>query len=293
MARLVAVIVLSALLAACAPGRASSSLRAVATVYPLTWLVEQIAPDADVTSLAAQGQDPHDQELSPHERAELEQADLVAYLGPIGFQPQVEAAIGGDGPAVVSVADVLGSQSLRRHGDEEAVDPHFWFDARLMAKVATAIGEAAGRADQANASAYRDAARNVAAELEALAAQVGQTLQSCRHDGVVVGHEAYAYLLEPHGLEQHGISSAAGHSEASPADVAALVTRIRREQLPAVLTEPVEGRADAEVVAREAGVELIEIYSLDIVDAAQARKGFAQLLTEQADAVSRAAECGT
>lgn len=287
---------------ACAPGQASSSLTAVATVYPLTWLVEQIAPDAEVTSLAAQGQDPHDQELSPQQRALLEQADLVAYVGQIGFQPQVERAVGGAAGAVVSVADVVGPEALRplenghdddAHDDEEAVDPHFWFDARLMASVALEVGDAAARADAANAAAYRESARRVSAELESVAAEIQDLLRSCRHDSVVVGHEAYGYLVEPHGLEQHGISGAAGHSEASPADIGELVTEIREQQLPAVLTEPVEGRADAEVVAREAGVELIDIFSLDIVDDEQAAKGFVELLTEQAQAVARAAECGT
>ncbi|MPZ73342.1 MAG: hypothetical protein GEU74_08945 [Nitriliruptorales bacterium] len=307
VAALLAVAVLAS--SGCAPSRAGDPFTAVATVYPLAWVIGEIAPHAEVVSLAAQGQDPHDQELSPQQRGLLERADLVAYVGDIGFQPQVEAAVDQAGGAVVSVVDVVGHEAMRElgdgHDDEEgahdgeagraedgAIDPHFWFDARLMAKVATAVGENAAEADPANATAYRDAARDVTAEMESLAGDIEQLLRSCRHDHVIVSHEAYGYLLEPHGLEQEGISGADGHSEASPADIARLAAEIRERQLPAVLTEPVEGRTDAEVVAREAGVDLVEIYSLDIVDAEQADKALPQLLREQADAVVQAAACG-
>jgi zinc transport system substrate-binding protein len=108
---------------------------------------------------------------------------------------------------------------------------------------------------------------------------------------VVVAHEAYQYLLAPHGLTEHGISGAGGHSEASPQDIADLAAMVRDMGLPAVLSEPVEGRTDAEAVAAEAGVEVLDIYSLDIVEEAQAAKGFPALLREQAEAVATAAEC--
>ena len=284
-----AILAAALLLVGCQRSAADDGLQAVATVYPLAWLVQEIAPDAKVTSLAAQAQDPHDQELTPRQRAALGEADLVAYLGDIGFQPHVEGAVAESRGDVVSVKDVLGDRL--RSLDGEAADPHVWFDPMLLAETATAIGDAAADADPENATAYTAAAERVAGELESLAGDIGDLLAACDHDQVGVSHEAYAYLLAPHGLEQHGISSAAGHSEATPSRIAELVDLVNDERLPAVLTEPVEGRTDAEVVAREAGVELIDIYSLDVVDDAQAEKGLPQLLREQAAAVARAAGC--
>ena len=91
------------LLAACTPSTNVGEPSAVTTVYPLTWLVEEIAPDLAVTSLAARGQDPHDMELTPQQRAALEQASLVVYLGDLDFQPQVEQAVPSAQGTVVSV----------------------------------------------------------------------------------------------------------------------------------------------------------------------------------------------
>jgi zinc transport system substrate-binding protein len=275
----------------CRAAAHEGQLSIIATVYPLAWVAEQIAPDAQITSLAAHGQDPHDQELTPQERGLLEQADLVAYVGDVGFQPQVEDAVA-QRDGIVSAAAVLGQGALLPLDDGQGTDPHFWFDAHLLAQVATALGEAAAAADASHAQDYRAAAERVRSQLDTAADETAALFDSCRHDTVVVGHEAYAYLLEPHGITQHGISGAGGHSEASPADIASLVSQIRDNDLEAVLTEPVEGRSDAEAVAGEAGVDLIEIYSLDIVSDEQAAKGFPQLLREQAQAAATAAGCG-
>lgn len=296
-------------LAACGTPAADAGTGAVATAYPLAWLVAEIAPELELTSLASRGQDPHDLELAPQQRATLETAGLVVYLGDIGFQPQVEAAIPSAQGEVVSALDVLGEDRLRpiagghEEGDEHdegegdehdegaGIDPHLWFDASLMADLATAVGQAAAKADPSGAEEYARNAAATAGMLDDLADEISAMLSDCSADTVIVSHEAYQYLLAPAGLEQHGISGAGGHTGASPSDIADLAAEIRAEELPAVLTEPVEGRKDAEAVAAEAGVELIEIYSLDVVDEAQAVKGFPQLLREQAAAVAQAAGC--
>jgi zinc transport system substrate-binding protein len=291
---------------------AGDGLTAVASVYPLAWMVAAVAPGAEVDYLAARGQDPHDLELSPQQRAAVESADVVAYMGDIDFQPQVETAIGDAGGEVVNVAETVGDDALLHfdedphadedddhadedddHADEDgAVDPHMWFDAGLMTQVAQRVGDAFAAADPDKAEAYRSNAADVSAELEALDEEIADLLTGCTLDEVIVSHEAYAYLLEPHGLSQHGVSGAGGHGEATPRQIADLVDEVREEGIPAVLTEPVEGRADAEAVAREAGVELIEIYSLDIVNDEQAARGYPALLREQAESVAQAAQCG-
>ena len=300
MSRVVAVLLL--LVAACSPSTPDAEgLQVIATVYPLAWLATEIAPDATITSLGARGQDPHDLELSPQQRTALESADVIAYLGDIGFQPQVEAAVSSATGQVVDAAEIAGDDRLLHPGDHghadddagatEAVDAHLWFDAALMAEIALAMGDAFAKADPQGAEQYTANAERASNDLVAAAEQMGAMLADCEHSEVIVGHEAFAYLLAPHGLVQHGISGAGGHSEASPADIAELTAEIREQGIPAVLSEPVEGRTDAEAVAREAGVEVVDIYSLDIVEPEQASEGFPALLLQQAEAVAQAAQC--
>ena len=298
-----AAVLLLLLLASCGPSSSADDegVQVVATVYPLAWLAQEVAPDASVASLGARGQDPHDLELTPQQRSAFASADVIAYVGPIGFQPQVEAAIPDATGEVVSAADIAGDERLLHagdhgHADAEAqesaqIDAHLWFDAALMAEVAISMGEAFAEADPANSDLYIANAANASEDLVAVAEQVAGMLSGCEHDEVIVGHEAFAYLLAPHGLVQHGISGAGGHNEASPADIATLTAEIREQGIPAVLSEPVEGRTDAEAVAREAGVDIIDVYSLDIVEEEQASRGFPALLLQQAEAVAQAADC--
>ena len=272
----------------------------MAAVYPLEWLVRQVAPGAEVVALATGGAEAHGLELSPGQRRALESADVVAYLGDIDFQPQVEEAAALSAGQVVNAADVLGEDQLRHaaahdHDDGEedadAVDPHFWFDPTLVAQVAGAVGEAFAAADPAGADAYREAADRVAAELATLAAELDELLGDCAHAEAIVSHEAYAYLLEPRGLDQHGIAGTTPEAGGSPAELARLTDEIRAEGIPAVLAEPIEGRGDAEALAAETGVELLEIDPLESAPADQPDPGYPERLRQQAAMFARALDC--
>jgi len=304
-------------------------ITAVTSVYPLAAVAEDIAPGADVRLLTSSGQDPHDLELSPDDRRLVESADVVLYMGDLDFQPQVEAAVADATGAVVSVAEVAGSDNLRRleghdhedgddhgHGDgdddhaddadddhgsgqqedahahdDEAVDPHLWFDAAIMAGVAEAVGEAFAAADPDRADGYRERAGALHDELAALDEDIDAVFADCAHDTAIVSHEAYAYLLERRGLAQEGISGAGGHADASPARLAELTERIRAEGIPAVLAEPIEGRGDAEALASEAGVDLLDVDPLEIGEAHLAGVRFPDALRAQAEAFATALEC--
>lgn len=318
-----------------------AGLNAVATLFPLAWMASQIAPAAQLSFLGARGQDPHDLELSPQDRLELQRADVVVFMGALQFQPQVEEAVADASGQVVDVRAVAGDETLlafdhsahddehaddeghahdedeehahdedEEHGHDEdadedhdegdehdgdergAVDPHLWFDAGVMAEVALQLGEVFAAADPAQAAAFRQRAQAVHDTLVTLDEDIGELLSDCALDVAIVSHEAYAYLLAPHGLRQEGISGAGGHGEASPQRLAELAAFIGEHEVPAVLAEPFEGRSDAEALAREAGVALLEIDPLEVVDEAAFARGYPQLLREQAEAFAEALACG-
>ena len=306
-------------------GAAGQGLSVASPVYPLAWVAEQIAPGADVTLLTDQGEDPHDIELSPRGRELLEIADLVVYMGDLDYQPHVETAVDAATGRVVAFTDAVDHEALLTwddghdddhsdddHSDDDhssdghdddhsnddhdhgAYDPHAWFDAAFMAEFTEALGEAFAEVDPDAATDYTEHAEALAEEFMALDAEIDEKLGgACTHDYVVVSHEAYAYLLEPHGHRQEGVSGAGGHGPASPQRVAELADQIREDGIAQVLTEPVEGREDAEAVAQESGAELLEIYSLEVVDDEGhfTERGFLELLHEQAEAASEALSC--
>lgn len=288
---------------------AGSSLEVVAAVYPLAWLGSQIAPDAEVELLNSGGQEAHDIDLSPPQRAALETADVVLFTGDIDYQPQVEDAVAAARGEVVSASEVAGDDALLAtsadaHDDHEGeedeepsgeagVDPHLWFDSAIMSELAAATGDAFAAADPDNADTYRSNAEQVQAELALLADDLDAALGGeCRFPEAIVSHAAYGYLLEPYGKEQHAVTGVTAESDASAGELAGIVGEIREEGFTHVLAEPVEGREGAEAVAREAGVELLEISPLDAVSDEQAEQGLPDLVRAQADSFATALGCG-
>ena len=293
---------------------AEQTITIAAAPWPLEWLAAQIAPDAEVRGLGQAGQDPHELDLRPAERELLDTADAILYLGPLGFQPQVEEAAAARGEAAVAVSEAA-AEFLRggepedhgqdddahaeqddEHGEEHPVagaDPHLWFDPRALAAAAEALAERLATADPENADGYRERARAVARDLEVLHGELDAALSGCAQDTVLVGHEAFAYLLAPRGLKQVGISGVGGHGEASPARMAELTGIVRSRGISAVLTEPVEGREAAEALAREAGVALREVDTLESPPEAARDSGYPDLLRAQAGVFAEVLECGS
>ncbi len=319
MSRLLALLfALAVALAGCASDRAAPAgrddpspaglaesdapLTAAASVFPLAWMTERVAPGVELTFLVGGGAEVHDVELSPGDRQALETADVVVYLGGIDFQPQIEQAAAASTGEVVSVAETVGEGALRSgaahtdeedtHADVDGLDPHVWFDPSLMAEVATSIGTAFASADAANAVAYDANAAGLAEELTALDGEIDSLLADCEFSEAIVSHEAYAYLLEPRDLGQHGIAGQDPDAGVSPAELAALTEEIQAEGIPAVLAEPIEGRGDAEALAGEAGVDLLEIDPLGSVTHEQYEAGYPAMLREQAEAFATALGCG-
>jgi len=283
--------VAAAFLLGCGASGEEERVTAVTTVFPLRWVTQQVAPEAALTDLATLGGEPHDLELGPQDRVSLQEADVVVYLGQIDFQPQVEEAVAASTARVVDAVEVVAEDALIPAGADEVEDPHLWFDPGLMAQMAEATGEAFASADPAAAAEYRANAAAVAGDLRALEEEIGTTLSDCEHDRAIVSHEAYGYLLTPHGLDQRGIAGIDPESGASPAELATLVEEIRAHDISAVLAEPVEGRADAEALAAEAGVDLLEISSLESATDEEFERGYPELLRQQADAFAQALGC--
>ena len=300
-----ALLCVSLLTAACgdadSPTSDGDEVSAVASVYPLAWVAEQVAPQADVTLLGAGGLEAHDLELTPDQRERLQVSDVVLFVGEIGYQPQVEEAVTSTEGAVVSLSDVAGPPRLLEPGNvphgpgqdgDAVVDPHIWLDPEVMADAAIKTGEAFAAANPADASTYQDNAEELAGEFAELGRELDGVLGGdCTHREVIVSHQAYAYLLEPHGIEQHGVTGINPEAGAASGELAELVEEVEAEGFTHVLSEPVEGREGAETVAREAGVDLLEILPLDAVTDEQADVGFIGLVREQAGQFARALGC--
>ena len=122
----------------------------------------------------------------------------------------------------------------RAHG----VNPHAWLDPENAKLWLEAIAAALADADPGNSGAYARNAAEGRAELEALTAELTETLEPVRGRPFVVFHDAYHYFEHRFGLEAAGAISLGDAAAPSPARLAAVRRAVRETGARCIFAEP-------------------------------------------------------
>lgn len=251
----------------------STELNVVASFYPVAEAASRVGGDGvKVVNLTPAGTEPHDLELTPDQVDQLEDADLVIYLGN-GFQPAVEAvAERREGPTLDLLAELDVSEGAiealeaeergAEEGEEaeeerpgEAIDPHFWLDPEMLSQAAEVIKaelEPLASADAAmfdsNLTTYQDQLGQLDGEFES-------ALADCPRKEIVTSHAAFFYLTDRYGLTQVPIAGLSPESEPDAQRIADLTTLIQDRGITTVFYETLVAPDVAQTLAREASVQ--------------------------------------
>jgi zinc transport system substrate-binding protein len=262
--RLVLAVALVVALPACSEQRGSRTV--VASIYPLAWVSERIAgPGWDVIDLTPPGVEAHDVELSLEDRSAIEDADLVVYLGDIGFQPQVEAAVDDSRGRVLAV----GEQQIIHEFEEPlpmGTDPHIWLDPGLLRTTASLVSNALMAQDRTGRSEYLERAETLKAELRRLEVRYRKTLDitSCEHEVVVVPHEAFNYMVGRYGFRQFGLAGVTPEGEPTADRLAEARRLIEEGEAGAVFFEAGgETQRAIDNLAADTGVPALPLSTLE------------------------------
>jgi zinc transport system substrate-binding protein len=258
------------LVAGCSP--ADQARTVVASFYPLAFAAERVAgPGWEVIDLTPPGTEAHDVELSLEDRSAIEDAEVLLYLGDIGFQPQVEDAVPEIPGRVVAVtegiplaAPIPEEEEGEEEHAEETADPHAWLDPALFALMVDRVADGLAAADPNTAAGYRDRAVALQGELEALDRRFRADLEGCATRSLVVSHEAFGYLAEAYGLEQLGLTGLAPEAEPTVERLGAAGAALADDRAMAVFFEAGgEARRIAESVAADFGVPALPLSTLE------------------------------
>jgi zinc transport system substrate-binding protein len=271
-------ILLLVLVGACAPGRAadnSGRLTVVAGFYPLAYAAERVGGGlVDVHNLTPPGVEPHDLELTPNEIAEIDQAEVVLYLGR-GFAPSVEDAV----PDAQGVTvDLLEGMPVRQgvpegEGQGPAVDPHVWLDPVLYRRVVDRTERALARARPRDSTTFKKGAGRFDRALARLDREYRRGLTGCARHVIVTSHAAFGYLADRYGLVQEPISGLSPDAEPDPARLADLAALVRREGVTTIFTEELVSPKVADTLAREVGVATKVLNPLEGLTTEEAAAG--------------------
>ena len=253
-------------LSACSTDSAAADGRfdVVASFYPMQFLAERIGGDhVHVTTLTEPGQEPHELELSLHQRAELEESDAALYLS--GLQPSVDEAI--DQAGLKTKIDAADLTRLEDHGDvehdhggeehpeeEHSLDPHVWLDPVKYAEIAEGVGTAFAKADPDHAADYRKNTDALVDRLHALDTEFRDGLKNTKTKVFFTNHASFGYFAERYGLTQEAISGLDPESEPSPARIRELREEARADGVTTVFYETLVSGKTAKTLADDAGL---------------------------------------
>lgn len=261
---LLALTALAAVVGACTPSSAGGR-SAVASLYPLAYATERIAgPGWEVVDLTPPGTEAHDVELSLEDRAAIEDAQVVVYLGDIGFQPQVEDAVEDAEARVLALAPNL---IVAPEGElVEPVDPHLWLDPGAMRTMASLLANIFTAVDPDGRAGYRRRAEALRAELEDLEDRYRRVLDitGCRYRTLVASHEAFNYMVGRYGFHQYGLAGLSPEGEPTPERRARAQRLLENGEAGAVFYESGgESQSAARTLAEDAGVPALPLSTLE------------------------------
>lgn len=225
-------VILALALGLSAQGAMAKTLNVVSSFSVLGDMVQQVGGEhVHVDTLVGPDGDPHTFEPSPKDSALLSKADVVVVngLGLEGWIDRLIKASGFKGELVVASTGVK-THTLDEDG-KTVTDPHAWNSAANGALYAKNIMNGLIKADPEDSAALKASGERYIAQLNDIhhwaKSQFDGIPQAKRN--VLTSHDAFGYFSRAYGvtfLAPQGLSS---ESEASAAQVAALIKQIKTD----------------------------------------------------------------
>ena len=252
---------------------ASGQLNVVATVSPITSIVENIGGTRiTLQGVVPEGVNSHTFEPAPAVAVALSGADLIFLNGLFLEEPTLEMAKANLKPGAAIVS--LGEQTITR--DQWQFDfsfpeegghpnPHLWPDPILTLRYAEIVRDNLAARDPINADYYRanyDAFSERISTLDEAIKTIIPTIPA-ENRKLLTYHDSWAYFADRYGLTVIGAVQPSDFSEPSARDVANLITQIREEGIPAVFGSEVFPSDVMRTIAAESGAQYIDELSDD------------------------------
>ncbi|RUU48080.1 metal ABC transporter substrate-binding protein [Mesorhizobium sp. M6A.T.Ca.TU.002.02.2.1] len=155
-----------------------------------------------------------------------------------------------------------GHEEAHHHHGES--DPHAWQSVHNAEVYVKNIANAFCAADAAGCDTYRANAESYGEQIEALEEEIKAAVAEIPEGKrtIITSHDAFGYFEHEYGIKFLAPEGLSTESEASAADVAALIKQIRQDKASAIFVENVTNPRLIEQIASETGLKVGgELYS--------------------------------
>lgn len=247
------------------PGR---KLQVDTTVAPITSIVANVAGDrAEVHGVIPEGTDSHTYEPKPSVAKLFSSADVV-FVNGLSLEDPTKDLAKRNIPRQGQVIE-LGSTALRpdqfiydfsfpRDGGKP--NPHLWTDPPMARCYAVIVASVLSKADPANAAYYLANAQRFEAKVDDLDRrfQAASDAMAPQNRELLTYHDAYAYFAAHYRWRIIGAIQVSSFEDPSPKEVAALITQIKQQKVPAIFGSEVFPSPVLAQIGREAGVKYVD-----------------------------------
>jgi zinc transport system substrate-binding protein len=230
----------------------------VASIPPLAMLSQSLLQGTNgVTLVLVDGkQSPHGMSLLPSQRASLEKADLVLWVGedfeswlvkPLAQLKRGQLAMRDTSGIQLLPATAVQQAKMRQkvehsvshdHHHHGAWDMHLWLDPTIVLVYIGHVRDELIIRDASNAERYRQNASQLIQDIQQADNQAKRLLQPMQGEPLLVMHDAWRYLFRHYGLTQGAMVQKTPEQSIGAASVAQLEQRLRSGELSCLLREP-------------------------------------------------------
>lgn len=254
--------------AGCGGGEAGGKLRVVATVSPITSIVENIGGDRiALEGVVPEGVNSHVFAPPPSLARVIADADLIIANGLFLEEPTLELAAANKqantpvlllGDRAISREQWQFDFSFPESGGHP--NPHLWPDPLLGLRYAELTQQQLAALDPDNADYYQ---RNLGAfrqRINDMDAAIRESVASIPPENrkLVTYHDSWAYFALAYGLEVIGAVQPSDFAEPSAREVAAIIDQVKELNLPAVFGAAEFPSDVLETIANESGAAFID-----------------------------------
>jgi zinc/manganese transport system substrate-binding protein len=248
------------LLAALAtPALAQDKLKVVTTFSILGDLVKSVGGErVAVSTLVGPNGDAHVYQPTPSDAKTLADAKLV-FVNGLGFEGWLNRLVKASGTKAPTIVATKGVKPRKMEEDGHTeTDPHAWQSVANAKIYVSNIRDALVAADPAGKGTYEANASAYLAKLDALDAEVKDTVAKIPADRrrIITTHDAFGYFAAAYGVAFIAPQGVSTESEVSARDVAKIITQIKKQKIPAVFLENVTDKRLLERIATESGARV-------------------------------------
>ncbi len=255
----------------------SEKLSVIASIYPIADMLQQVGGDhVDVAFVLPAGASPHTFEPKPSLVKKFSSARIFFMVG-TGLEFWAEKFINLAGPGLTTIVFSEGVSLIHttghHHKDEtehhpparlgnsdhesSVANPHIWIDPVIAKSMVNKITAALCEVDHQHVTYYKERGQRYLEKLDELDQMIQKTVSTFGIKKYVSFHASWDYFARRYGLESSGVIEAAPGRNPTPIQIKNIVAMIKKYHIRAVFAEPQLNPRAAEIIAREAEVNVL------------------------------------